>query len=54
MPLWNNRLSDLKLLFFKNTSKRYDDSIIEHAAEMAGFTKKMVNFPIHFKIQKKL
>jgi hypothetical protein len=48
MPLWNNRLSDLKLPFFVKTSKRYDGGIIELTLGMAGFTKKMVNFRDHF------
>jgi hypothetical protein len=54
MPLCNNRLSDLKLPIFKNTSKRYNGGIIEHEGRIAGFTKKMVNFRDHFKTQKQL
>jgi hypothetical protein len=42
------RVSDFKLPFFKYTSKRFDSSIIDPAAGMPGFTKKIVNFLDHF------
>jgi hypothetical protein len=53
MPWLKNGLAISNYHFFKNSSKRNDSSILEHAAGMACFTKKIVNFLHHFLTQKK-